>query len=342
MRINFVTLFDYNYIERGLTLYYSLISVCNNFTLYVICFDNKCYMNLYNLHLENLVLINYSDFEDDLLRIAKSNRNKREYFWTCSSFGIKYVLENYNLDHLTYIDSDLFFYSDPSSVINSFLQSGNDVAIISHRYSNHYENKYFSKKYGKYCVEFNSFKNTKNGLDILNWWCQKCYESCPEKPRKGAFGDQKYLELFEVKFSGVLIYNDFGLGIAPWNIDDYKYISNNIIENKNDKTSGTIIFYHFHSMFLFDKFANINIYIRPGKKDEMLVKYLYDNYIFEINKSLSILNKHVNKPATTKVSVFIGILSYMFSERNLIIAFSKLYRLVLYRKKDIFSLLNLE
>ena len=311
------------------------MKVCSDFTLYIICFDDKCYHTLNNLCLENLVLIEYSSFEDDTLRIAKSNRKTREFLWTCSSFEIKYILEKYNVDHVTYIDADLYFYSDPSNIIETFLKSDNDVSLISHRYSNHYENKYFEKKCGKYCVEFDSFKNNENGRCILNWWCQKCFEKCPDKPSKEAFGDQKYLDYFEKNFKGVNIYEDFGLGIAPWNIDDFKYVTNRKIENIQNRNTGDLVFYHFHSLALFENYANINVFVRPGKKDEKLVNVLYKSYLNEIKNTLFILNKSIQKAETKNNNILSRTISYIFEEKDLIIAVRKLYRLIFFRKKDI-------
>ena len=110
-------------------LYYSLYNVCPDFKLYIISFDNKCYDSLVGKELDNIIVIKYSDFENDTLKEAKSNRNRREYLWTCSSFGIKYILEKYDLEVCTYLDSDLFFYSDPTNVIKNFINSNKDEMI---------------------------------------------------------------------------------------------------------------------------------------------------------------------------------------------------------------------
>ena len=336
--INFCTLFDYNYIDRALAMYYSLESNCEDFLLYVIPFDRLCYDTLSKLNLKKTVLIKLEDFENDELLIAKSNRSAREYLWTCSSFAIRYVLINFNLSDCTYIDSDLFFYSDPGLAINRFLKSENDVAIISHNYSDHYENSVFRKIYGKYCVEFNSFKNTNNGLAVLDWWCSKCLSKCPELPENEAFGDQKYLNLFSERFTGIYEYNDFGLGIAPWNVDDYELIDDKILSNKKTNTTGKIVFYHFHSIILYADCADINIYKRPGRMDEDLIAYLYGNYLNELKRIQSFLGKVNNKNVKdNKTNVFVRTFSYMFEEKNIIIAIRKLYRLILFRKKDVFK-----
>ena len=337
--INFVTLFDYNYIERGLALISSLHRVCTDYILYIIAFDENCYVQLTRMQLNSIIVIRYSDFENDILRVAKSNRSKRAYLWTCSSFGIKYVMDRFRLENCTYIDSDLYFYSNPAPIIEKFLLSNDDVAIISHRYSKHIENDYFEKKCGKYCVEFNTFKNTNNSRNILEWWCEKCFEYCPEKPTKGAFGDQKYLDYFSKEFKGVHVYLDFGIGVAPWNVDDYCMISNNKILNKKTREEGELVFYHFHAIDFTLERTDINVYKRPGKKDDRLIKSLYCGYLLELKNSLFLIQKtQKDRSRSDKQNVIQRTWLYLFEEKNCIIAFRKLIRLLLYRKKDIFSI----
>lgn len=166
--MNFCTLFDSNYIDRALVMYDSLEDTGDDFTLYVIAFDDKCYDALCALALPHMSVISYDEFEDNSLRNARNNRTKREFIWTCSGYSIRYIMKRYDLPDLTYIDSDLYFYGSPRHALQSFLASGCDAAIIPHNYSKNPENIYTAKQCGKYCVEFNSFKNTPNGMAILD------------------------------------------------------------------------------------------------------------------------------------------------------------------------------
>jgi len=338
MKINFCTLFDYNYIEKGLALYNSLNHVCKDFMLYVIAFDDQCFESLLDLKLNNLTVISYHAFETKELRLAKQNRSTREFLWTCSSHCVLHCIKGYGLSNCTYLDSDLFFFTDPSCIIETFIKSDNDVGIISHRYSNHYINKIYKHRCGEYCVEFITFKNTDNGINVLDWWCKKCIESCPEKPRKEAFGDQKYLSFFSSYFSRIYVYEEFGLGLAPWNIDDYSLISDNKIKHRKSGESGDIVFYHFHSMSIYDSKANIDVYKRPGKKDDRLIKMLYGSYLGEIRNGLSSVNKEFPPILTSDNSSLLSrTMRYIFAEKNIIIAIQKLVLLVFNRNKDIFD-----
>ena len=45
--LNFCTLFDSYYLDKGLALYLSLKKVCDNFRLYVFCFDDVAFQILF-------------------------------------------------------------------------------------------------------------------------------------------------------------------------------------------------------------------------------------------------------------------------------------------------------
>ncbi len=337
--MNLCTLFDSNYIDRALVMYDSLTNVCDNFVLFVIAFDEPCLNALRELDPAHMTVIYYDEFEDNELRKAKSNRSRREFLWTCSGYCIRYLMKRYNLSDLTYIDSDLYFYSSPERALNSFLDSNCDAAIISHRFSNHPENIYTAETYGKYCVEFNTFKNTPNGMVILNWWINKCIECCTETAKDGLFGDQKYLDMFKELFEGVYVYDDFGMGIAPWNIDEYVQ-KGDLIKNKLTHECGKLVFYHYHSLDVFpDGSSNIRVFIRPGHHDKSLVESLYKPYIKKllIKRQLlyarfGLFDTHSLNSAT---KIHEGELkTFLTCEPNLLFLIRKLWRYLLHKGKD--------
>lgn len=108
----FCTLFDSNYLLRGLTLYRSLEGAGVNFTFYILCLDDKAHAVISNLRLGNLLPITLKEIEDwdEELIVAKANRSKVEYYFTLKSLLPSYILkENNGIDIITYLDADLFF-----------------------------------------------------------------------------------------------------------------------------------------------------------------------------------------------------------------------------------------
>ena len=70
--INFCTLFDSYYLDKGIALYRSLESVSSDFTLYIFCFDEKSHDILRNLNFEHAVILHNSVFETpQLLELKK-------------------------------------------------------------------------------------------------------------------------------------------------------------------------------------------------------------------------------------------------------------------------------
>jgi len=248
-------------------MYQSLLKHCSNFHLYVYAFDDSCFEYLNSHNFEHLTVIPLKDFENnDLLRI-KSQRTAGEYCWTCSSSTIHYSITKYNLNHCTYVDADLLFYSDPHVLIDEMRD--NSVLITSHRYSQEYDQSSVS---GKYCVQFITFKNSKEGMLVLNWWKNACIEWCYARVEDGKFGDQKYVDEFQSRFSGLCELNHLGGGIAPWNVQQYSF------DSINGKISGTeiktnrkfeVVFFHFHGLKYYEK----NIVGLTGE-------------LYEINKSV--------------------------------------------------------
>lgn len=234
---NFCTLFDSNYLYKGLALYRSLTNVCN-FHLYILACDDNCEAILRSLNLEYATVISLPSFETNELLKVKKDRNKAEYFWTCGPSFIYYCINQFNLDNCTFLDSDLMFFSSPKPLFDEI--GNNSIAITEH----------FTKKTdnlaGRYCVQFVYFKNDPDGMKALTWWRDQCLEWCFARYEKGKYGDQKYLDYFPDKFENVHVIENRGCGVAPWNFKQYEFTNNNEIIFNNIKYQ--IIFFHFHGI----------------------------------------------------------------------------------------------
>ena len=255
--INFCTLFDANYLARGLVTYESLMSVTEGSAhLYVFAFDDLCLTTLKAMNLPNLTVISLAEFEDaDLLRI-KPTRSRGEYCWTCTSSTIHYCLRTFDLPHCIYIDADMVFYQNPQVLLDEMPPTAN-VLITEHRYTPQYDK---SKLSGKYCVQFMYFDNSENGKRVLNWWRDRCLEWCFNRHEDGKFGDQKYLDDWLTRFQGVHSLQHLGGGLAPWNVQqfDFQLVKNKILGNLKPKngthTEGPnfeAVFFHYHGVKLY-------------------------------------------------------------------------------------------
>lgn len=304
MDLIFCTLFDSNYMDKGLVLYDSMRRHMDNFRLYVFAFDERCEEILKAENLENLIVISLKDFEnEDLLRV-KEDRTRAEYCWTCSSWSIKYILENYDEKICTYIDADMMFFSNPQCVFDDMYKNNCSTIIVPHRFKTVAEEEKAHREVGSYCVEFNTFVKDENGMKALNWWADRCLEWCyyAVPGTTEWYGDQKYLNEFPKMFDGVYICNHFGVGLAPWNISlveesNYKGSTPYVIV-KSTKEVFPVVLYHFESVgFLTEHF----IHAPSGIKSKKLHKDIYEYYVdCIIDKRIYIEKKYDYKMSKTR------------------------------------------
>jgi hypothetical protein len=290
--LNFCTLFDSNYLTRGVAMFDSLKQHCREFHLYIFAFDDTCYEVLRKLSLDNITVINLSEFEDERLLRIKPFRTQVEYCWTCTPAIILFCMKKFSLTHCTYVDADLYFYADPEILISEM--GDKSVLITEHRYSRKYDLTVTS---GRYCVQFITFKRDGAGLAALHWWHEACLEWCYARFEDGKFGDQKYLDDWTVRFKSIHVLQNLGGGMAPWNIQQYKvFYKKGKLFGREKKTGKQfeVIFYHFHGVkFYKNDIIGLNVYKLTAKQKKLFyrpyIQYLekWKNKIFQLDSSFN-------------------------------------------------------
>lgn len=286
MHLNFVTLFDSNYLNKGIALAESLARVATDYTLYIFAFDDATYDVLKEINIPNVELLKEDDLLDDYLKRVKQGRSRAEYCWTCTSVSISYVMNTLKMDNCTYLDTDMLFWSDPRPLIDELIESGGNVLIVPHFFINGIKTNLIKRLYGNFCVEFNTFIGDK-GREVLAWWMQNCLEDCYVNSPRGYYGDQKYLDYFCTNFECVHVLQNRGGGVGPWNIGQYKLVS----ASGNDITFDfqghlyKLVFYHYQGM----RSINDSYYLgqkiwSKGKEDAKLVEIVYGRYIKELGE----------------------------------------------------------
>lgn len=283
MTYNYCTLFDSYYLNRGLAMHESLLKNTTEFHLYIFAFDKKSERILKAMLLQNVTVISLEEFEDERLLAIKDSRSKGEYCWTCTSSTIYYCITRFNLDQCTYIDADLYFFSDPNVLID---QMGDcSVLITEHRYSKKYDQSATS---GIYCVQFITFKNIPSAMKALTWWRDRCIEWCYDRFEDGKFGDQKYLDDWPTRFQGVHVLQNLGGLVAPWNVQQFEIHSSDDKVVIKEKTTGRrfdLIFFHFHAVrFLKNDTVDLGAYALSPSVKQLYWKYLQN--ISLINQKL--------------------------------------------------------
>jgi hypothetical protein len=239
----FCTYFDRNYLSRGLALYRSLQRYCPHFELWVLCMDRICFEALTTLALPGIHAIALHDFEkgDNDLLAAKQNRTLIEYYFTCSPSLPLFILNNNpQVDLITYLDADLFFFAEPKPIYDEL--ADRSIGIIGHRFPRFLSD---NEVYGIYNVGWVSFRRDAQGLACLSWWRERCLEWCYDRCEDGRFADQKYLDVWPIRFQKVAVLQHKGANLAPWNLANYT------ISTDGDRVlvdEQSLIFFHFHGL----------------------------------------------------------------------------------------------
>jgi len=295
---HFCTYLDKYYLVKGLALYSSLRRHVGSFHLWILCFDNYSYQLFLRLSIPNLHPIPPSllEREDTDLLIAKRNRTRIEYYFTCTPSWMLYILDNFhNVDLITYLDADLFFYSDPEPIFEELGMES--ILIVEHRFPRHLAHR---EKFGKYNVGLISIRNSEEGVKCLEWWRERCIEWCHDRPEDGKFADQKYLDEWPTRFKDLVVLQHKGAGLAPWNWMNYN------IEVINDQVlvdGQPLIFYHFHRLMPLNRFlCDAGVAPFPLK----LRRHIYAPYMRELLLTESWLK--ASTPAAT--DWFYGSLRY--------------------------------
>ncbi|WP_129597661.1 hypothetical protein [Anaerophilus nitritogenes] len=288
-RFHFSTVISNGYLYKVLAMYQSLKKYCNNFRLYILCIDQSAYDILYDLKLSYVVPIHLSNIEDRHLKKIKYTRTKGEYAWTLKPVMMHYVMKHFkDAKYFAHLDGDLYFYENIEKIFNENQEAS--LYLTDHNNSKRFLDTYNIT--GKYNTGFVGCKNDEIGYDAVNWWKDQCilwcYKDADQKNKR--FGDQRYVEMWEEKFSNVHVIKTIGANVAIWNIDNYR------VSSKEDKIyveDEKMIFYHFSGLSIYND-QEFNLCWFEGLSDQV-VKYIYIPYLKELSDMIQYIKKRYPK-----------------------------------------------
>lgn len=283
---HFCTLFDSNYLLKGVAMLRTLKQYCSDAHVYVLCMDGLTREILTQMDLPHVTCLSLYEVEDEELLAVKPGRSVAEYCWTLSPCLPWYLLQNYpDIDFITYLDADLYFYSPLQPLFDEI--GDTSIVIIEHRFPP--ELKHLEEN-GRFCVEWVGFRRDEQGLTCLARWREQCIEWCFHRLEEDRMGDQKYLDQWPGRYSGLHILQHPGAGVAPWNYSQYRFDQN---EQGTVTVDGApLVFYHFHQFQLlsngsFDRLSGT--YKAMGPEPEIVYE-AYEASLTEVLKLVRVIS----------------------------------------------------
>lgn len=279
---HFVTLFDNNFLPVGLCLHASLLKQSSSFHLWIVCMDELVAQNLQKLSLPHVSLIPVNEVEDSRLLAVKSTRSRGEYCWTLTSFTPQFVFERQpDVQRVTYLDADLFFFANPKLLLDEFENSGKHVLITEHAYDPRYQRFGRAERSGRFCVQFMTFRQTPESAKVMHWWQDRCLEWCYARAEDGKFGDQKYLDQWPVLFAEEIhILEQMHKTLAPWNV---RYFA------EQGQGSVSPVFYHFHGLRIISP-TQVQLY--SGYQVGKAAEFIYQTFLASLLENIAIMRSN--------------------------------------------------
>jgi hypothetical protein len=233
MIVDYVTIFDSNYLPQGIAMVKSLLSHTEDARVWVVAADDPVSTALSAMNDEAIRIVPMAKVETAELRRVKSGRSRVEFYWTLTPFLPSWVFAHEpDARIVVYVDADMYFFKSPLQVLDEFVRNPDaGVMITPHDYSPEYDQTEAS---GIYCVQLMAFRC---GLadEVLKDWQDKCLEWCYARVEPGRFGDQKYLDEWPSRFGAAIhVQQDTHLLGAPW--------------NASKRMPSSLVAFHFHGL----------------------------------------------------------------------------------------------
>ncbi|MCX6494678.1 MAG: hypothetical protein NTY82_02730 [Actinobacteria bacterium] len=289
----YCTFFDSGYLSRGLAMIESVRRFDTSSPIYVLALDDIVadYLGARkDLDVTVLRIDQLEKFAPELLTI-KSTRSRMEYYFTCTPQLFKYIFSLLKTPgaSISYLDADLYFYSDPRQIREAL--GDFSVGITEHRLFNPPK---IQQAYGRFNAGFLTFRDTVDGNRVLDWWAERALEWCYDKPSEGRYANQGYLNWFP-DFEGVLIYPSAGMNTAPWNTRRHRFTLSPQGDVRVD--GDPLVFFHFHGVRKKGERFVTSELIYGSRLNKITRDHVYTPYVSALSHQDGVVERAITAPA---------------------------------------------
>jgi hypothetical protein len=259
--VDFALMFDRQYSQAGLLCLASLLE--RSVRVFVLCLEDTIGAAVVKL---GGTPVDRADLEEAYPHIAATLQRGRPwapYTQSLKPFLIEHLLLKHQVQAVTYVDSDMYFWGDPREI---------DIEFAGHSFmvtpsSSRPEVCFFDGG----CF---ACRNDSHGKDFLVWWQGKCVDWCLwEEGPNGAFCEEGYLNIIRtdpLRFQGTHVCEHPGINLAPWKLRGQDIQSSETGFSVNGRP---LVCYHYQGYT-----KHSEEFIAPATLDSGVAELLYRPY----------------------------------------------------------------
>ena len=250
MAKTFSTIITADYYPKAFALYTSLKKFDPFAKLQVLVSDNKA-VTMALPPAEGITIINALELAGYSLVNELGDKyaptNPDFFRWSLKPVFISWLLEN-GFTKVLYADCDMFFFNDYNFLFDEL--DGSSVLLTPNWINSDplVDKESFFSLFTSGLFSAGFIGANRQALPALNWWARACHFMMGEHIQHGIRDDQKYLDVFPVKFETTKIIRHRGCNIGAWNYEECKreLVGGNVMING----VYPVIFVHFDGMMV--------------------------------------------------------------------------------------------
>ena len=267
----YCSVFDAAYLARALALHASLLAANSSSRFAFVCLDGHAADLLGRMALERAMVVPYAQFGNAALDRVRAARTRGEFSWTCKPFALQYLARGMpNAGWLAYVDADTMFFGDPDAALPG---PQFHYLLTPHRFHANFAS--YAPTAGRHNAGYVAMRNSPEGLRAIEWWGERCLESCSSKATDVTYADQRYLDQMPGLFPFGESSAHAGLNAAPWNIGNSP-----VTGAGRDVLLGgqPLLLYHFQALRLLRPWL-VDLYAGEMRLAEPVRKLIYEPYL---------------------------------------------------------------